>query len=495
MAHYNVGSDHSGKGDTACIDAVCKVLEEAGHTTTNLGVTPNLEGRLKKGSGNIGVFIVNGMCLGTIVSCAKMAEAGGCDHVWFGIPKPIMAEPFNDLETIKTEKLGIAHDDNFSPPDVRAMSGKYTPHELFAQYESVDYAFGETCEEVGKAILNGGNGGDSGNTGTTSEGEGSVMSGWESLTDLLKPLDGDAMLVVRDDAVIVKRIYPPNKTQLWAYEGINVVADSVSVSDYSPEIYNTFTVKWGAEFENEMEFCFEKHKELFGERRTEVEATYDVPIADTGVEGEDGATGTGTGTGTGTETNNESEDDGGLFGWLLGNNQAKTPTTDATANLGTDGADPSSLGTGTGTDSDEPQTEKVPITDKAEAYLFGLKTVGKARRKDGHKIEMKVIGSKYWEVGEWCHIYLPSFDEDVIMFISKVSHESSTDNEWLTNLTLVDYPPSLGVGQSNSPSGSGETGEETTDESGETGEETTDESGETTGGEESGDSSSDGGNS
>ena len=59
MAHYNVGSDHSGKVDTACIDAVCKVLEEAGHTTTNLGVTPNLEGRLKKGSGNIGVFIVD----------------------------------------------------------------------------------------------------------------------------------------------------------------------------------------------------------------------------------------------------------------------------------------------------------------------------------------------------------------------------------------------------------------------------------------------------
>lgn len=460
MAHYNVGSDHSGKGDTACIDAVCKVLEEAGHTTTNLGVNSNLEGSLKKGSGNIGVFIVNGMCLGTIVSCAKMAEAGGCDHVWFGIPKPIMAEPYNDLDAIKTQKLGIAHDDNFSPPDVRAMSGKYTPHELFEQYDSVDYAYGETCEEVGQAILNGGNGGDSGNT-TTSEGEGSVMSGWESLTDLLKPLDGDAMLVVRDDAVIVKRIYPPNKTQLWAYEGINVIADSVSVSDYSPEIYNTFTVKWGAEFENEMEFCFEKHKELFGERRTEVEATYDVPIEDTGVEGEDG-TGTGTDATSGTET--EQEEDGGLFGWLLGNNQAKTPTTDATANLGTTGAEGLDSSSLSGTDSDEPKTEKVPITDKGEAYLFGLKCVGKARRKDGHKIEMKVIGSKYWEVGEWCHIYLPSFDEDVIMFISKVSHESSADSEWLTNLTLVDYPPSLGTGQSNSPSSNESSEEESTDE-------------------------------
>ena len=66
------------------------------------------------------------------------------------------------------------------------------------------------------------------------------MSGWESITDLLKPLDGEAMVVVRGDSVIIKRIYPPESTKLWIYEGINVVDDSVTISDYSPEIYNTF---------------------------------------------------------------------------------------------------------------------------------------------------------------------------------------------------------------------------------------------------------------
>lgn len=455
MSHYNVGSDHSGRGDNECIEAVCKVLEEAGHTTTNLGVTPNLEGSLKKGKGNIGVFIVNGMCLGTIVSCAKMAEAGGCDHVFFGIPKPIMVEPYNELENIKTKKLNIAWDDHFSPPDVRAMSGKYTPEELFNQYDTVDYAYGETCEEVGQAILNGGNGG--GGDANKSKGESSIMSGWESLTDLLKPLDGDAMLVVRDDAVIVKRIYPPNTTELWVYEGINVVDDSVNISDYSPEIYNTFTIKWGAEFENEMEVCFETHKALFGERKTEVEAVYEVPIDETTGDGSGttGVSGSDTSTeSSDTESSDKEENDGGLFGWLLGNNSSDTGKTDATSLTGTDT---------TGTDSkDEPKTERVPITDKGEAYLFGLKTVGKARRKDGHKIECKVIGAKYWEIGEWCHVYLPSFNEDCIMFISKVSHESSSDNEWITSLTLVDYPPSLGSGQSNQASNSTE---ESTDES------------------------------
>ena len=442
MTHYNVGSDHSGKGDNDCIDAVCKVLEEAGHTTTKLGVNSNLESQLNTGNKeDIGVFLVNGICLGTIVSCAKMAEAGGCGKVWFGIPKPIMSSKYNTLEALKTKKLGLADDDDFSPTDVRAMSGKYTPDELFNQYDSVDYAYGETCEEVGQAILNGGNGSAS---STSSEGEKSIMSGWESLTDLLKPLDGDAMIVVRDDAVIVKRIYPPEKTQLWAYEGINIIEDSVSVSDYSPEIYNTFSIKWGAEYENEMEFCFEKHKELFGERKTEVEAYYEVPIEETEGDGS-GTTGVSTGgtdTSSDSSTDDEEDGDGGLFSWLFNNNESKSKTTDATANLGTDTLS-------TDSDSDTPTTQKIPITDKGEAYLFGLKTVGKARRKDGHKIECKVIGSKYWEIGEWCHIYLPSFNEDVIMFISKVSHESSSDNEWITNLTLVDYPPSLSTGQSN----------------------------------------------
>ena len=53
------------------------------------------------------------------------------------------------------------------------------------------------------------------------------------------------------------------------------------------------------------------------------------------------------------------------------------------------------------------------------------------------------------------------------MFISKVSHDSGADDEWLTSLTLVDYPPSLGSGQSNSPS-SGNSMDEMTSEEDET---------------------------
>lgn len=446
MTTYYVGSDHSGNGDMECINRVVEILNQNGHDATALGVTPNLEGQLKKGKGTTGVFIVNGLCLGTIVSCAKMAESGGCDQVIFGIPKVLYGGGFKLPDELKTKKLTLAHDDNFSPPDVREMSGKYTPHELFGLYESVSYAYGDDCDQLANAIMNGTENGGGANANTSSSGEPTIMSGWESITDLLKPLDGDAMVVVRGDAVIIKRIYPPDSTHLWVYEGINVVDDSVKISDYSPEIYNTFQINWGASFENSFEMCFEKHKELFGERRTEVDAVYEVPVNEES--GETGESGESADPNNPTDTKTESEekeDDGGLFGFIGGflgggdDKQKELEEAQAKAESGETGSE------------DEQQVEEIPITDEAEAYLFGLKEVGKARRKDGHKIECKVIGSKFFEVGEWCRVYLPKFNEDTIMFISKVSHDSGADNEWITSLTLVDYPPSLSVGQSNTP--------------------------------------------
>ena len=455
MAKYVVVSDHSGKGDMQCIDNVAKVLEDAGHEVEKGGVDANSESRLRQeGKDTIGIFLVNGACLATFISISEMVKGGNCSEVFFGMPKPIMSDPFNKHEnwTDESRKLKIL-DESWIPSDWHSKySDKWTLQEASDNIEHITCVYGDSCEDVANNILNGATGsGDSGNS-TSSSGEGSIMSGWESITDLLKPLDGEAMVVVRGDAVIIKRIYPPEATQLWAYEGINIVEDSVKISDYSPEIYNTFTIKWGASFENELEATFEKHKELFGERRTEVNAVYEVPMDEASSE-EDSESGTGTGgesTTSESDTGSESDsgDDGGLFGFVSG---FLGGGTDEDTQKQLDEAKQQAENGGT-TGTDDEQTQEIPITDEGEAYLFALKQVGKARRKDGHKVECKVIGNKRFEVGEWCRVYLPSFNEDSIMFISKVSHDSSADNEWITSLTLVDYPPSLGTGQSNSPS-------------------------------------------
>lgn len=433
MTQYNVGSDHSGNGDEECINKICDILEQNGHTTERLGVTPNLEGSLTSRSG-VGVFIVNGLCIGTVRSCSENQK--NCDKIIFAIPKVIYGGSIKIPDELKTKPLKLDPRQGW-PQSYTDINGK-TWDEVCGMYDNIEYVWGETCEDCANNILNGTQGGSS--TNTTSENEGSIMSGWESITDLLKPLDGEAMVVVRGDAVIIKRIYPPESTRLWIYEGINIVADSVKVSDYSPEIYNTFVVKWGASFENSFEMCFEKHKELFGERKTEVNAIYEVaPNNSTESTSESDE--------SSEQSTGENQDDGGLFGFLgkfLGGEEENS-TTNQTSQL-----QDQSSSTETG-DGEQP-LEEIPITDEAEAYLFGLREVGKARRKDGHKVECKVIGSKHFEVGEWCRVHIPSFNEDTIMFISKVSHDSGSDNEWITSLTLVDYPPSLGSGQSNSPS-------------------------------------------
>lgn len=289
---------------------------------------------------------------------------------------------------------------------------------------------------------------------TSEEDETTYMSGWEGLCDLLKPLDGQAMMVQRGDFVVIKKIEMPNTAKLWAYEGINIVDDSISITDYTPEIYNTFVVKWGESYENELEFTFKKHKQLFGERKKVVEAKKYAVVEEEGEE-------------------KTEEDDGpfwDIFGFFKNNQEKKesekdtsktTPTgttnnnntnpTDQT-NTNTDGntgnTDATTEGTGDPTAEEEnqepPSTEEVPITTREEAIQFGMTEIGKAKRDDGHKIELKVIGNSNWQMGEWCRVKIPSFDEDSYMFISKCSFESSADSEYITSLTLVDYPPSLG---------------------------------------------------
>ena len=452
MSTYRVGSDHSGGADQNCVDKICEILENAGHTAVNLGVTPNLEGQL--GGGDVGVFVVNGMCLATWHSCYdSLIKGGKCQQVIFAFPWVLFKgnDKFNKAEdlTDSSKKLNCVKE-SWVPASYYEDDGKWTVAEAFQQYDGLDYVEGKTCEDIGNAILNGNFGG--GGSSTQSTKEGSIMSGWESITDLLKPLDGEAMVVVRGDSVIIKRIYPPESTKLWVYEGINVVDDSVTISDYSPEIYNTFVINWGAEYENQMEVSFNKHKELFGERKTEVKASYMVP------EGEEPVWMTETGEEETTESEGGSVWDSimGFFGG--GTGQESSSLNGSSSDIGKNLNIDNNMSTGTG---DEVQYSDVPIIDEAEAFLFGLKTIGRARRKDGHQIECKVIGSKYWEVGEWAKVYLPSFNEDTIMFISKVNHESGADSEWLTSLTLVDYPPSLGSGQSNTPSSDSGSSEQT----------------------------------
>ena len=80
---------------------------------------------------------------------------------------------------------------------------------------------------------------------------------------------------------------------------------------------------------------------------------------------------------------------------------------------------------------------------KEEVYAFAEREFAKLKRDNGHTLECKTLGDSKWKVGQWCRVYLPSFNIDGYMYITKCSQEDS-DSGWLCNLTLKDYPPSLG---------------------------------------------------
>lgn len=276
MSNYVVGSDRSGNNDHECIETICQVLRDAGHTAENIGITPNLETNLKtKGKGNIGVFMVNGICIGTIHSVRKMVEAGGIDFVYFAMPQTI--NPGNEwlsCESLKTKKCPIAHDDNFTKePDRSALHNKYTVAEYCAEHSQyIAYACGSDCKEVAEAILNGGSGDGSGATGTSSDSEDSEptpMSYLDMIKDLISVWDGDVECKVRQNKMFINKV-PEPKPQLWIVESNNIVSGQAKVTDYNSDTINSLDVTYGDGHKINIkdEYLYNR----FGEVSAEIEA-------------------------------------------------------------------------------------------------------------------------------------------------------------------------------------------------------------------------------
>ena len=88
------------------------------------------------------------------------------------------------------------------------------------------------------------------------------------------------------------------------------------------------------------------------------------------------------------------------------------------------------------------------IKKLSDAQSYFRREWNKIRRDDGRQVELKVPGDSKWYVGRWAQVHLPSFNINDYMYITKVSHDEDGTNNWTTNLTLVDYPPSLSTDDS-----------------------------------------------
>ena len=323
MTKYHLGSDKGGSSDEQCLEEIKSALEAAKHDVNYLRIDPNLESDLSSNckEGEIGLFGVNGFCIGTLVSVNSMASSKNIQVIFFTMASS--SSQYCVEPGYSSKKVDMAHDDNFSSAETRSKYGgkKYTPKEIVDQLSNVSFVpWQGSCSAQAQGILNGA----TGSSTDSSSGDDSIMSGWDSLCDLMKPLDGLAMMVQRGDTVIVKRITVPEEkmgdasivtteleedtadntlsnqeneydttyvtvggessskgidnptvdddVKLFAYEGINIVEDSVKITEYNPEIYNTLEIYWGESYENSFVLTFNKHKDIFGERLKEMYA-------------------------------------------------------------------------------------------------------------------------------------------------------------------------------------------------------------------------------
>jgi hypothetical protein len=89
------------------------------------------------------------------------------------------------------------------------------------------------------------------------------------------------------------------------------------------------------------------------------------------------------------------------------------------------------------------KTLKTTIKGEKDIVNFTYREWNKILKDSGRQLEVKVSGDPKWRNGEWVRVYIPSFNLNGFMFTTKVSHDDN--GEWDTSLTLVDYPPDLGV--------------------------------------------------
>ena len=128
----------------------------------------------------------------------------------------------------------------------------------------------------------------------------------------------------------------------------------------------------------------------------------------------------------------------------------ETNTSTETDSTSTD--DTTSTSTDTSSTTTKTTVEEIEIDNYYEALRFAYKYAHMILREDGHEIELKVLGNEKWKMGEWCKIKIPSFNEEGTYFINKISTDLSPTDENIASITLVDYPPSLSSGTSNTAS-------------------------------------------
>lgn len=401
MTTYVVGSDNIDRKEQSYIDTVAQILTEAGNTCEKRPIGPGyVQGYGLSGDskGKTAVFIVGGNDGGTYQDFVQGISRGyyHYDLCWFAFAS-WTAHSWITPEDLKNRPMVRAHDDNFST-DTSGFVGKTAAQYFSENSQYIKMAYGNSPEELAKMILNGGNEEkDKGSSASTIK---------DALKELLSFWDAEVECYCRGDTVFVHKIpVPEQECGLKLKQGVNIVMDSVSITDYNPDTVNVLTVH-----SEVMEDIVYRNDDLiwrFGEKSVEMDAVKYVTVTE------------------------------------------ETPSTDTTT-TDTDTTDTSTEDTTTDTDTTTTETEtqtttkveEVPCETPEEVRSFADREWAKIKRNNGHTIELKTQSAPQWQTGEWVKVEMPLFDVDDYMYIKSVSQSLSDSNE--CNLSLTDYPPGFG---------------------------------------------------
>lgn len=398
MATVVLGCDRNGIDDSGCQNTIAKALESAGHTVEKLSIGPNEYAKYSydtKAKGKIGVYLI-------AAGLTSIADAfDGNTHFkynYFGI----RADASRNLKTMndfKTRTISKDWHGDCISKSCNALAGKTYPQINEYTKSKCKAVFGTNHEELGKNLANeiGGGSSDSEEGGGTSSG-GTIK---EALQKLLTYWDGEVECYIRDDEVHINKIREPQKYYSSVlYESVNVFADSVNLTDINPTTCNYLEVVWTG---GTVTIQDEEMIKRFGTVKTTVLANSETATED--------------------EDSKNKEDEAVKEAKDKIKSSAKKKEEEEDKNVTTVNAD--------------------LIDNEKDAKEYAQLYWNKLQRENGRNLECQTWGSCAFKTGEWCKVYLPSFNIDGFMYITNCS-QSNDNGDWTTSLKLVDYPPGWG---------------------------------------------------
>ena len=409
MSDYIVGADNIDGKERSYINIVIQKLEAKGHHCQSVGVGPNhmqATGLSASSTGKIGVFIVGGSDIGTYVDFVSMMKRGAYHYkyVWFCFASnTATTDKWITCNGLKKTPLVRAHDDNFSSgSSIAPYIGKPAAEYFKANKQYIGYVCGAkgcTFESIANKLANGGN--------EDEKGESSASTIKDAIKEVASFWDGEVEIKVEQQKVKLRKIPDPETDHLEEsiIEGTNIHLNSISIQDYHPDTVNVLKVHWPGG--DDIILRDEELISRFGEKPREMDAVKRIV---------------------------KERDDSEESTPTSSSDTAETSTTDDTTT-----EDEESEAASVSTTS----YEEVPVETLEEAQTFANTEWAKIRRNNGHEVELKVIGNHNYKHG-WIKVILYSYPVDMWMYIKAVNHEITENGEYNTNITLVDYPPSLG---------------------------------------------------